>query len=133
MNIVLIDDDPVVLHVLSSLFRHRGHVVKTYETPLACPLYTAVSCPCSSGECPDIIISDVDMPNVDGVSFVEAVFNKQCKCKHVALLSGRDLSDLDQKRISRVGVKFFTKPLDFAEFDAWTMLPEGSRPCAPSE
>jgi DNA-binding response OmpR family regulator len=127
MHIVLVDDDPLVLHALGSLFRRKGHAVSTYGSPLDCPIYKSTSCPCiPEAKCPDIIISDVDMPDVTGLTFVEAVFNRKCKCKHVALLSGKDISDHDMKRIAKLGTRVFTKPLDFAEFEAWVMLRERS-------
>ena len=127
MNIVLVDDDPLVLHALGSLFRRKGHAVLTYGNPLECPIYTSTSCPCCpDSKCPDVIISDVDMPDVTGLTFVEAVFNRKCKCKHVALLSGQGIVDEDMKRLAKHGIRFFTKPLDFAEFEAWVMLRERS-------
>ena len=127
MNIVLVDDDPLVLHALGSLFRRKGHEVSTYGNPRECCIYTSTSCPCNPEcKCPDIIISDVDMPDITGLTFVEALFDRKCTCKHVALLSGKDISDHDMKRIAKLGTRVFTKPLDFAEFEAWVMLRERS-------
>ena len=122
MNIVVVDDDACVLHLLSCVLCRKGHTVRTYDNPLMCPLYTAPACSCYlESDCPDVIISDVDMPDVDGVSFVEAVFNKQCKCKYIALFSGKTLSDQNRTRADTMGVRFFTKPLDFAELEAWML------------
>lgn len=125
MNIVLIDDDPTVLNILSRMFQRRGHEVLTYENPLACPIYKSPHGSCfPHSKCPDVIISDVDMPDVDGLHFVETIFTKGCKCRHVALLTGQGISNQDMKRMAEHGARCFTKPLDFAEFEAWVMFQE---------
>jgi len=127
MKIVLIDDEPAVLNILSRMFQRRGHEVLTYVNPVACPIYSSAHGSCfPQSKCPDIIISDVDMPGVNGLKFIDTVFQKGCKCKHVALLTGKGISDQDMKRMAKLGARCFTKPLDFAEFEAWLMFREQS-------
>ena len=123
MQIVLVDDDPLVLITLSGLFRRKGHTVLTYNSPLECPIYKSAHGSCfPESKCPDIIISDIDMPDVNGLEFIESLFAKGCKCKHIAMLSGKGISDSDMKRMVEHGVRYFTKPLDYVEFEMWLML-----------
>ena len=123
MQIVLVDDDPLVLVTLSGLFRRKGHTVSTYNSPLECPIYKSAHGSCfPESKCPDIIISDIDMPEVNGLEFIESLFTKGCKCKHIAMLSGKGISDADMKRMVEHGVRYFTKPLDYVEFEMWLML-----------
>ncbi len=125
MKIVLVDDDPMVLYTLSNLFQLKGHSVLTYDNPALCPIFTQPHGSCfPDSACPDIIITDFDMPGVDGIKFIEAVRKKGCKCQHVALLTGVGVSDQDMRRLAKYGTRFFTKPLDFAEFEAWMMIRE---------
>jgi CheY-like chemotaxis protein len=125
LKIVLVDDDPLVLYSLASLFQSKGHSVLTYDNPLACPIFTQPHGSCfPDSSCPDIIITDYDMPEVNGTKFIETVFKKGCKCQHVALLTGVGVSDYDMRRLAKYGTRFFTKPLDFAEFEAWMMVRE---------
>jgi len=125
MKIVFVDDDPMVLHVLGGVFRRRGHAVLTYDTPLSCPIYTARHGACfPESTCPDIIISDYDMPEVDGAQFIETIMKKGCKCKRLALLSGKGIPDSVMMRLAKYGTRFFTKPLDFVELEVWLMLAE---------
>jgi hypothetical protein len=42
-----------------------------------------------------------------------------CKCKHVALISGRKLSSEALTFLQETGVSFFEKPVNFDEFDEW--------------
>lgn len=120
MKLVVVDDCPDVLLLLRVAFQRRGHEVLTYENPLACPIFTSMECPCSPvAVCPDVIISDIDMPRVDGVEFVKRVIHKRCHCRHVAFLSGRELPNELLPFMSDAGVRFFEKPLDFDAFDAW--------------
>ncbi len=125
LKIVLVDDDPMVLHTLSALFHRKGHSVLTYDNPLTCPIFSQPHGSCfPDSTCPDIIITDFDMPEVNGTKFIETVFKKGCKCQHVALLTGVAVPDQDMRRLAKYGTRFFTKPLDFAEFDAWMMVRE---------
>jgi len=125
MKVVLIDDDPLFLFTLSGMLHRRGYDVLTYDNPLSCPIYTSPACPCpSKSSCPDIIISDVNMPKVNGMQFIEAVYKKGCKCQNVALIAGKEFADTDLNRMAKFGTRFFTKPFDFDEFDAWLVRME---------
>jgi CheY-like chemotaxis protein len=127
LKVVLVDDDPMVLHMLSGLFDRHGHQVLTYANPLLCPIFTQPHGSCfPDSSCPDIIISDFDMPKVNGTTFVDTLFKKRCKCQHVALLSDNGIPDQDMRRLAKYGTRFFTKPLDFAEVEAWMMMRERS-------
>ncbi len=125
LKIVLVDDDPMVLHALKAFFQRNGHVVTIFEDPSLCPIFTRPHGACFQGSaCPDIIITDFDMPDVSGVKFVDFVYSKGCKCKHVALLSGIGVPDREMRRLAKYGTRFFTKPLDFAEVEAWMAATE---------
>lgn len=105
---------------MGKLLERRGHKVITYDSPLACPIYTSTPGSCILEEsCPDIIISDVDMPRVNGIAFVEAIFRRGCKCRKFALISGKGVDEEDMERMTKLGAIFFTKPVNFRDFDLW--------------
>ena len=85
----VLDDDQILRELLRQVLEDRGYEVLTYSNPGLCPLYNEGSCHCTDGEaCGDIIISDVNMPNVSGLGFVERQKKMECKIKNVALMSG---------------------------------------------
>ena len=101
------------------MLERRGFDVMAFDNPLEFPAYTSTNCPCAL--CPDIIISDVDMPKVNGLQFVETVINKGCKCKHIALVTGKGLEEEDLHKMAKLNVRCFQKPFDLDEFDAWLL------------
>jgi len=122
MTVILIDDDPQVLEVLRELVQRRGYEVMTYDSPMACPLYTSTLASCASEYVyPNIVISDVDMPNVNGMDFIEKVYQNGYKDIRYALLTGKGIEKVNLSRMAKFGTRFFEKPLDFTEFDAWLM------------
>jgi len=128
MKAVLVDDDPLVLFTLNGLLQRRGYEVLSYANPLECPVYTSPACPClPSAICPDIIISEVEMPKVGGIKFIETVFKKGCKCKHLALIADKALDVGSLNRMAKYGTRFFMKPLDFDELDEWLVRAEQTR------
>lgn len=119
MNAVILDDDPEVRRLLEIALNLNGYKVASYNNPLSCPIYTDELCPCSRIQaCPDLIISDFDMPFVNGIQFLEKLKQKKCKCRSIAIISGSWMEQ-DLKKIVPAGVTVFSKPLHFQRFSEW--------------
>lgn len=119
MNAVILDDEPMVLALLRGVLGRRGYSVEAYSTPIRCPLYSAPGCPCEPQvPCPDVILTDFDMPLVNGIEFVEHLKMKGCKCRHIALISGL-LTDATRLKAQPLGVTVFAKPFQLKGLTAW--------------
>ncbi|MBW1998569.1 MAG: response regulator [Deltaproteobacteria bacterium] len=119
LRILLVEDNDSVRSVLSKILAERGYEVFTFSNPAICPLQIQPECRCGPNEtCVDIIVSDLDMPNMTGLGFIEKQKKKNCKCQHVVLMSGF-WTEQDLSRARGLGCKTFTKPLPFEEFYAW--------------
>jgi len=121
LKAVIIDDDPTELVILKRILQRRGHKVLAYDNPLDSPLHKCGKCPCSlhDSNCPDLIISDVHMPVMNGVDLLESVMSKGCHCRHLALISGHGLANSDLLRVAKYGTRYFLKPLDLDDFYPW--------------
>ena len=120
MKVMILDDDPAIRTLLSIIFQRRGYKVFTYANPSECPLYSSESCPCSlKDQCPDIIITDFDMPKATGIDFLEALRRKGCKCSNLALISGYSITDTILEREANYGVRFFAKPFHWNQINEW--------------
>jgi len=121
LKAVVIDDEPVVLAVLRRVLQRRGYDVHSYEDPVDSPLHKSTGCPCSLNDegCPDLIISDFNMLGVNGVELLESTMKKGCRCRHLALISGRGILETDLMRLAKYGTRHFTKPLNLDDFNAW--------------
>jgi len=131
MKAVIIEKNPFVQSLLVNTFHRKGYEVVTYSDPTVCPLYSLKSCPCQMKEsCPGVIVSDYDMPNVNGVEFIEAIRRKRCKCRNIALMSGHSIPKEMLKRASHLNVKFFAKPFHRNQINDWLNQVEASVPQA---
>ena len=131
MRALILDDEPLVLSVLQRLLAHRGYDVVTYPDATSCPLYFGDRCPCAGTEkCPDIILADLNMPDVNGVQFIRKLQRKGCKCRNIAMMSGGwTVENLQQA--SRLGVSIFAKPFHLQRLESWLGSAEGSLAGAP--
>lgn len=126
MNAVVVDDDPLIRSLLSDVLTNAGYKVDSYSSPSHCPLYTSAACPCSlKDSCPDVIVSDFDMPVVNGVEFVEQLKRNKCKCRNIAVMSG-SWTEENLQRALPAGVSVFSKPLP-KRFWAWLDKIKGQR------
>lgn len=119
MRVILFDDDPNFRQFLERLLKHKGYEVFSYQDPSQCPLQHSHHCQCEEKElCADIVITDLDMPNVSGLDFIDAQVRRGCKIQNIAIISGA-WSDVDMKRARDLGCAVFEKPVAFSPFEAW--------------
>jgi len=118
-RILVFDDHQEILDLLRAVFDTRGYEVLTYPHPGACPIFDNENCSCPDGQsCTDIILTDINMPVMKGIDFIEKQMKKGCHCRHLALMSGDYTSD-DMQRVNELGLKFFQKPFDIADVFDW--------------
>ncbi len=119
LRAIIFDDNPQIRHLLLLLCDRRGYETLAFSDPGLCPLHALETCPCAAGiTCADLILCDLNMPQVQGLDFVEALLAKRCGVRHFALMSG-GWSAADIARARRLGCHLFAKPFAIAEIDAW--------------
>ena len=118
-RVLIFDDQEGTRQLLWSLFDRRGYEVFTFPHPAMCPLSNEKECPCLEEQaCSDIILSDLSMPYKDGMTFLEEQIKKDCKCKHIALMS-TDFNDNTELKANLLGIKTFKKPFNLEELTNW--------------
>lgn len=120
LNAIIIDDDPVSLFRMRQILQRRAYDVHSYTNPVDTPQCQCKGHPCSlHPKCPDLIVSDYDMPVVNGAEFLESAMKKGCRCRHLAIITGKDLPEGDLIRLAKYGTRFFNKHLDLDDFYSW--------------
>jgi len=124
-RIILFDDDQNIREGLKQVFKHRGYEVLIYEDPSLCSLQHSHDCQCQKNErCADIVITDIDMPTVSGIDFVDEQVSKGCKIQNIAIMSGA-WSEENIKRAKALGCAVFDKPFDLSVLMDWIKECEG--------
>lgn len=118
-RVLIFDDDESIRDLLWRYFDHRGYEVFTFPNPRSCPICEASICDCPVGEsCADLIITDLNMPFMKGLDFIEQQLSKGCKVKNLALITG-DLIASDGRRAERLGMRVFKKPFRLKDIEQW--------------
>jgi CheY-like chemotaxis protein len=120
LRVVLIDDEPTIISLLGNVLRRHGFEVETYGSATECLDAHQCNSPCQQHA--DVILTDIDMPNVDGIEFLDLLHMRNCPCRHVALMTGSTLDDARLPKIKKRGVKLFLKPFSIMEFIGWASL-----------
>jgi CheY-like chemotaxis protein len=121
IRVLVFEDDRIVRDLLRRLLEMRNYEVHTYEDPSICPLHGLEACECSAHNfCADIIISDIQMPNIDGLTFIKSQLEKGCKVapSHIALISGYWVEKY-RSEADRLGLTTMQKPFQISALDEW--------------
>ena len=81
LRVFVVDDEKVIAHTLAAILRQSGFVVHAFTNPLEA-LDSAAS------DAPDLLISDVMMPEMSGIDLAIALRSRHPECK-VLLFSGQ--------------------------------------------
>jgi DNA-binding response OmpR family regulator len=120
-RIFLLEDDDNLRELIEKLLARAGREVIAAREPLLCPVYLDGRCDCPPGMvCGDILISDIQMPRMDGLSFIANQIAKGCRglSRNKAVFSGR-LSAADCVRAADLGCEVFRKPSGLDQLLHW--------------
>ncbi|OGG55212.1 MAG: hypothetical protein A3F84_08315 [Candidatus Handelsmanbacteria bacterium RIFCSPLOWO2_12_FULL_64_10] len=110
MNIILVDDDEMVLQTIGDFLTRRGHRVRTAaDGSEALRLMTE--------EMPDLVISDIQMPGMDGISFLKAV-REQFPDLPVILMTGYATVETAVAALRSRAYDYLKKPVRLEELQA---------------
>jgi len=118
-RVILFDDDYNIRLSLELALKRKGYEVFIYHDPSLCSLQHSHDCQCKENErCADIVITDIDMPNVSGLDFIEGQVKKGCKIQNIAIMSGA-WSESNIKRAENLGCAVFQKPFTLSDLTEW--------------
>lgn len=96
--VLVVDDEPAIREALAEVLLDEGYQVRCAEDGQA-------ALDLAAREAPDVIVSDVTMPRVDGVELVHRLRMRGQRTP-VVLISARYAT------VDLPGVRFLTKPFD---------------------
>ena len=117
----LIDDDQRIRDLVTDVLEDRGHKVYAFAEPYRCPILLNERCPCPEDwQCGDLFITDLEMPGMSGLDFIENQINFGCRglADNKAVMSG-NWTDGELTRARDLGCRIFHKPFDLGEFCSW--------------
>ena len=127
-RVLIFDDDETIRRILWGFFDDRRYEVFTFPHPKSCDLVDIKTCSCPvTYACADIILTDLNMPFIKGMDFLENQKKKGCKVRNMALMSG-DLDKEISDRAKRLGIKLFEKPFGLKELEEWVEMAEKQIP-----
>jgi DNA-binding NtrC family response regulator len=122
--VMVVDDEPLVADTLAMILTHAGyHAVRAYDARTALEM--------ASVRAPDLLISDVAMPEMNGVELALGMVSMAPACK-VVLFSGHARS-VDLIRAYDAGYDFplMAKPMHPSEMLG--QVAKSLKPCASGE
>ncbi len=103
-SIIIVDDDPAVLELVSFLLAQRGHRVTTAtDARTALSLITA--------EKPELVLMDYLLPDQDGLSLLQTI-REQFPATYVIMFSGQGDQEIVVKLMKAGAAEYLLKPFN---------------------
>lgn len=121
IRVMVLDDDDCVRHVVTQMLRRRNCDVIAFSDARSCCAHanSACDCPCQNdGICADVLITDIKMPGLDGLDYLDVLTRHGCQIPFRAVMSAFWTAEsLDRAR--HHGCRIFVKPVGVFEIDRW--------------
>jgi YesN/AraC family two-component response regulator len=108
MKVLIIEDEKIARKSLAKMLEKLGFY-DVLETEGGLEALTIIQ-----KKRPQIILSDIEMPNLDGIALLERIRHLNINCR-VILISGHDLFQYAKKAIQYGVVDYILKPVDLDE------------------
>jgi len=102
-RILVAEDDPHILRVICMWLSRQGHEVREARNGLA-----ALQQLCD--QCPDILITDINMPGMDGLELLRHVTSRQPRPHGIVVLTNRWDHRKIGEQLANAGVLVMPKP-----------------------
>ena len=93
-KILVIDDDVMVRHTISKILRHGGHEVVLAEDGVR-------GMAAFRKERPDLVITDIIMPEQEGIATISQIRREMCDAKIIAVSGGGRIGNADFLAMAR--------------------------------
>ncbi|MBM4155951.1 MAG: response regulator [Lentisphaerae bacterium] len=118
IRVFVFDDEPTIRRVFATVARRRGYEVEVFGGAAPCGPPESM-CTCSSGErCADAMITDYNMPGMNGLDLVLHFRARGCRCPAMAMVSGFLTAEV-AARAKELGLAVFSKPVSWKDLEAW--------------
>jgi PleD family two-component response regulator len=111
-KILVIDDDATIRFLLVKLLEDEFEVMSMHDG------FSALDW-LNSGNIPDLILLDVEMPNINGSVIIRRVrFTPTLRCTPVIILSGNEDKEVRDAFMKMGATDYISKPFKESEFKA---------------
>ncbi len=118
-RVLIFDDNEGVRLMAHTLLERRGFDVHTYPDPVFYSLHEHPGC-AGLGvlPCADAIVTDLDMPTMNGLDFLRQLTQRGCCVRYLALLVGSG-DEGAMRGAAALGCQVFRKPEGLFEMLQW--------------
>ena len=110
MKILLVDDDKMVLQTIGDFLERHGHDLRTAYDGAEALIQIKESTP-------DLVISDIQMPGMDGIDFLKAI-RERFRDLPVILTTGYATVDTAISALRNRAYDYLKKPIQLEELQA---------------
>ncbi len=115
---IVLEDDDTIRFLTAEILKDRGYDVYASSEPLFSPVYSNEECTSPDEYCTTIVITDINMPNMTGLEFIEHQKRMGCKFQYVAVMSGKWTNEA-LAHANRLGCQTLSKPFKITEIKKW--------------
>lgn len=124
LKILVFDTENSLRELLRVFLSHQGHEVQIFRDPSVCPVYQNLmneQCSCPREQpCADVVIMDIDMPNLSALEFLRLQRKRGCRMldANKAVMSSSQ-SSVVHRAMAEFGCHHIPKPFLLGEIKRW--------------